>query len=59
MFLLRIPDNLVTRIVLGARSSTSPMYVRRALEMNGFPNVQVIEAKQSLRTYDIEFQPVP
>jgi hypothetical protein len=59
MFLLRIPDNFVTRIVLGARSSTSPMYVRRALEMNGFPNVQVIKARQSLRTYDIEFQAEP
>jgi hypothetical protein len=59
MFRLKIPDNFVTRVILGVRSSTSPTYVRRALEMNGFPNVRVVSAIQSLRTYDIEFLAEP
>ena len=59
MFLLKIPENFVTRVILGVRSSTSPTYVQRALEMNGFPNVRVVRAAQSLRTYDIELVAEP
>jgi hypothetical protein len=59
MFQLNIPDNFVTRVILGVRSSTSPTYVRRALQMNGFPNVQLVKATQNLRTYDIDLLAEP
>lgn len=50
------PENFITRVIIGARSTVSPSYVRRTLEMNDLKNVQVVKAQRSLKTYDIEVE---
>jgi hypothetical protein len=56
MYFLKIPENFITRVIIGARSTVSPNYVRRTLEINGLTNVQVVKARRSIKTYDIEFE---
>jgi hypothetical protein len=56
MYFLKIPENFVARVIIGARSTVSPNYVRRALEINGLTNVQVVKARRSIKTYDIEIE---
>lgn len=56
MYFQPIPDNYVKRVIIGARSTVSPNYVRRALEMSGLSNVQVVKARRSIKTYEIEIE---
>ena len=52
-FFWKIPAGLITRVIIGFRSSVSEQYLRHALELNGFQNIQIVKAKRSLRTYDV------
>jgi hypothetical protein len=55
MFFLDIPTDYLNlkRVILGARCNLGMSYVRRALDLNGFDNVGVVQAKQCNKTYDI------
>jgi len=54
MFLWKIPENLITRLIVGIRSQLSPEYLRRSLDLHGFKEVQVVKAKESLKHYEID-----
>jgi hypothetical protein len=53
-FYWKIPAGFVTRVIIGFRSSVSMQYLRRVLDLNDFQNVQIVKAKRSLKTYDVE-----
>jgi hypothetical protein len=55
MFFLGIPTDYLNlkRVILGARCNLGMSYVRRALDLNEFDYVGVIQAKQDTKTYDI------
>jgi hypothetical protein len=50
----KIPTGFITRAFIGFRSSISFQYLRQALNLNGFQNVQILKCKPSLKSYDIE-----
>ena len=52
-----IPDNILTRIILGNRCALSAEYMSRALIQNKFTETEVVSAKLSDTTYEIEAQP--
>jgi hypothetical protein len=54
MFLWKIPDNFITRLIIGIRSPVSSEYLRRSLDIHGFKDVQVVKATESLRHYEID-----
>ena len=54
MFLWRIPDNFVTRVIVGIRSPVSPDELRRFLNAQGFRGVEVVNAMESLKHYEID-----
>jgi hypothetical protein len=54
MFLWEIPPHFIRRVIIGFRSSLSELYVRRALQVHGFEDVQVAKAKLSQTTYKVE-----
>ena len=56
-FFWKIPAGFITRVIIGFRSSVSEQYLRQVLDLNGFPNVQIVKAKRSLKTYDVEVLP--
>ena len=53
-FFWKIPAGFVTRVIIGFRSSVSEQRLRQVLDSNGFQNVQIVKAKRSLKTYDVE-----
>ena len=53
-FFWKIPAGFITRVIIGFRSSVSEQYLRQVLALNGFQNVQIVKAKRSLKTYDVE-----
>jgi hypothetical protein len=53
-FFWKIPAGFITRVIIGFHSSISEQYLRQVLDLNGFQNVQIVKAKQSLKTYDVE-----
>jgi hypothetical protein len=53
MFLWKIPDNLITRLIIGIRSQVSPYDLRRSLDAHGFKGVQVVKAMESLKNYEV------
>jgi len=53
-FLWTIPPDFVTRVIIGFRSSVSEQYARRALELNGFQNIEITKARLSQTTYEIK-----
>jgi hypothetical protein len=55
MFFLDIPTDYLSlkRVILGARCNLGMSYMRRALDLNGFDFVGVVQAKQCTKTYDI------
>jgi len=54
MFLWRIPDNFITRLIIGIRSLVKPDDLRRSLDAHGFKGVQAVKAMESLKHYEIE-----
>jgi hypothetical protein len=54
MFLWRIPDNLITRLIIGIRSSLSTQYLRRSLDKHGFKDIKAVKATESLNHYEID-----
>lgn len=56
MYFKPITENFVTRIIIGARSTVSPNYIRRALEMNEMKNIEVVKARRCLKTYEIKVE---
>jgi hypothetical protein len=53
-FFWKIPVGFITRVIIGFRSSVSEQYFRQALDSNGFQSVQILKAKPSMQTYDVE-----
>jgi hypothetical protein len=50
----KMPPTFITRAIIGFRSSIAEPYLRQALDLNGFQHTQILKAKRSLKTYDIE-----
>jgi len=53
MFFQNIPDDFLNRVILGVRCTTGTSYIRRALDLNGFASVEVVQASQDNKTYKI------
>jgi len=49
-----IPDRFLTRIILGNRCTLSAEYMSRALKQNKFTETEIVSAKLSNTTYEIE-----
>jgi len=56
MYLWKIPENFIKRVIIGIRSPFSIAYFRRALDLSGFKSVAVVKAQESLNSYAVEFQ---
>jgi hypothetical protein len=52
----KMPPAFITHAIIGFRSSVSELYLRRALDLNGFQHTQILKAKRSLKTYEIELE---
>jgi len=50
----RIPDDFLTRVILGFRCSLEEKYVLKALEKSGLTSTKVVRAKMCLETYSIQ-----
>ena len=53
-FFWKIPPGLIARVIIGFRSSTSELYVRRALNLNGFQDIKIARAQLSQTSYEVE-----
>lgn len=54
MFFQDIPTDFLKRVILGVRCTAGAAYVRRALDLNGFASVEVVQASQDNKTYKIK-----
>jgi hypothetical protein len=50
----RIPDNFLTRVILGWRCPLDEQYIIKALEVSGLTSTKVVRAKMSLDTYEVQ-----
>ena len=53
LFFQRIPDNFLTRVILGFRCPLEEAYIRKALDHIGLTTTTVVRAKMDERTYTI------
>ena len=53
----KMPSSFITHAIIGFRSSVSEQYLRQALDSNGFQHTQILKAKRSRKTYEIELMP--
>ena len=54
LYFQRIPDNFLTRVILGYKCPLEELYVLKALEKIGLSSSKVIRAKMCLETYSIQ-----
>jgi len=52
-YFYRIPDNFLSRVILGVRCDTTKLEVEHALAEGGFIGVEVVQARMSETTYEI------
>lgn len=50
----RIPDNFLTRVILGWRCPLEEQHIIKALEASGLTSTKVVRAKMSLATYKVQ-----
>jgi hypothetical protein len=50
----KMPANFITHAIIGFRSSISHQYLRQALDLNGFQHTQILKAKRSIQSYEIQ-----
>ncbi len=54
MFWWSFPDGFAKSVIIGLRSTVSDLYIRRALDLNGLGNVEVLRATEHPKTYCIK-----
>jgi hypothetical protein len=56
MYLWPIPAQMLSAVIIGIQSEVTQVYLRRALDLNGFPKTQVFKARESLSSYKVLLQ---
>ncbi len=54
-YFLEIPENFLTRVILGVRCEIDENYVRRALKNAGLKDTEVVRAKMDKYSYSIKY----
>jgi hypothetical protein len=49
----KVPDDFLKRVILGVRCAVSAAYIRRALDANGYGNVEIVQAQMNEKTFGI------